>query len=252
MGKDVSDEVLIPALAGFVCAAEQVIKDPHRWLGMQDESEKGNGSLVQRSLVTSRKKVFGHVNPASSVWGAQSVTARVDWWVQRIGMLAGAGGAATHVSTVGTDQMQDALGAASSSLLVCAVAHEHGRQDRNEWIPIIARVVFDREIATDTRLMTADEDLASQQYPDLADSRVFGSASSMGERVRDRVNHGVRVLWDLAGAFRNFDEIFANRPRGSRIGPGLGKVARVKAVGTFFAERDALKRAAEKTQALLR
>jgi hypothetical protein len=254
MANSASDEVLIPALDGFVRAAEQVIKDPRRWLGTLDDGEKETASFRRKSLNVTRKKVFGELNPASPEWNSQSSNARVNWWVQRIGVLAGLAGAATRVSGSLTArlQMQAALGAASSSLLVCAVAHEHGRHDRNEWIPIIAKVVFGREIAIDIRPISTGVDATNEPGPDVVESQALQSAPSVNQSgFGDRLNQGVRLLWGLAAAFKNPEDLFDKRPRGSAMSQTVGKVPGVGTIGGWFDERGALKKAAEHTQAIL-
>ena len=254
MGKGTGDDVLIPALDGFVRVAEQVIKDPHRWLGTLDDGEREVGSIGRRSLHMTRKRVFGELNPASPEWSTQSSSTRVSWWVQRIGVLAGLAGAATRVSGSLTArlQMQAALGAASSSLLVCAVAHEHGRQDRDEWIPIIARVVFDREIANCNRPLADSVAPTYEPDPNVVDREDLPSPSPVAQPgFGNRLNQGVRLLWGLAAVFKNPEEIFDSRPRGSSISQSIGKVPGVGTIGGWFDERGALKKAAEQTQALL-
>src|ERR687889_658693 len=44
------------------------------------------------------------------------------------------------------DALQAALGAAAAGLAVCAAAREHGATAPEEWIPILGRVLFDREL----------------------------------------------------------------------------------------------------------
>ena len=128
-------------------------------------------------------------------------------------------------------QLQAAAGAALSSLVVCAVAYEHGRQDPEEWIPLIATVVFDREIAITPRRVASDVDLD------------FSS----------RLSRGARLVWTLAGAFKNLEGIFEERPLGSRSSKALRRLPVAgKIAGGWFEERGALKKAVEEAQAALK
>ena len=54
MGNGATDEVLIPALSGFVSIAEQVIKDPDRWLGSLDQNEQNRTPDRDRISVARR------------------------------------------------------------------------------------------------------------------------------------------------------------------------------------------------------
>jgi hypothetical protein len=51
--------------------------------------------------------------------------------------------------------------------------------------------------------------------------------------------------------FKNPEEIFDGRPRGSVISQTVGKVPGVGTIGGWFDERGALKKAAEQAQVLL-
>jgi hypothetical protein len=82
------------------------------------------------------------------------VERRVDWWVDRVAAVAAPVAATPRVFGVAADRLpiQAALGASAQGLAVCAVAREHGVTDPDDWVPLLGRVLLDRDLPTgDTR-----------------------------------------------------------------------------------------------------
>ena len=92
-------------------------------------------------------------NPAPPSGPSSRYSERVDWWVDRIGLVGGLAAAAPRFAGALADRvpLQAALGASAAGLAVCAVAREHGRTTAAEWVPLLARVLFDRDLSAQAR-----------------------------------------------------------------------------------------------------
>jgi len=66
---------------------------------------------------------------------------------------------------------------------------------------------------------------------DLVDGQALQGASVSGPGFGGRLNQGVRLLWVLAAAFKNPEEIFDKRPRGSAMSQTAGKIPGVGTIG---------------------
>jgi hypothetical protein len=155
----VSDQALSRALGVYAGMVGRVLSDPRRWLG-SDEDPPLTAGLPVRILDAVRDRALGDVTPASPDWAAQPEQKRVEWWLRRIAIGAALAAAAPRFVGALADRvpLQAALGASAAGLAVCAVAHERGRADPADWVPLLARVLFDRDLTAATVSVPTVED----------------------------------------------------------------------------------------------
>lgn len=243
----VSDEGLARALGLYAGMVDKVVSDPERWLGVDDPSGAGPVGIPARLLDAVRDKTFGSVTPATDGWDRLPVGKRVDWWVNRIGISAGLAAAAPRLAGALADRvpLQAALGAAAAGLAVCAVASELGVRDPRAWVPLLARVLFDRELSTNGAAVASEEE-AEQALQD--DDQ--GPSSLVGTLVRGAAR-GAGTLWRLARILLDLQNLLDDRPRGGFVARVVGKLPVVGVAGGWLDERGAIRKAARETRTLL-
>ena len=144
-GKQViSDEALSRALGMYAGMVSQVLNNPRRWLGV-DEEPPLNAGLPARALDAVRDRALGDVTLSSPHWAEQPESKRVDWWIRRIAVGAALAAATPRFAGALADRipLQAALGASAAGLAVCAVARERGKSAPADWVPLLAQVIFD-------------------------------------------------------------------------------------------------------------
>lgn len=247
----VSDEVLSRGLSVYAGMVNQVVSNPKRWLGV-DEDPPLTAAWPVRLLDAVRDQALGEVTPASSEWTALPESQRIDWWLRRIAIGAGLAAAAPRFVGALADRvpLQAALGASAAGLAVCVVARERGVDDPAEWVPLLARVLFDRQlgagIPAEVPPPTQSEDRLEAAVGDLSEPPSGMSALAQGaQRV-------VRTLWGLARTFLDVQALFDRRPRGGLIARGLAKLPVVGVAGGWLDERGGIRKAAKQTQQLVR
>jgi hypothetical protein len=262
----VSDEKLAGALARYARLARVVLDDPERWLGVdadadidtdaaasdagaegspeeRDRPEPGP-SLARRAVSAASDRVFGEVPPGSPGWSQLPEEQRSDWWVQRIGVVAGLAAATPRYAGALADRLplQAGLGAAAAGLAVCAVAREHGLRDPDDWVPLLATVLFKRTLPTGSAPPAATT-------ADSEDGAEDGAGS--GDEPPGTLRRAARTLWRLARTFGAVSDLFDERPRGSLLARAVAKVPVIGVAGGWFDERGAIHGAARRTQELL-
>lgn len=250
MAEAVSDESLARALGLYAAMVGQVLGDPARWLGLDDDPPPSAG-LPVRVLDALRDRAFGEVNPASPTWSDQPLAKRVDWWVRRIGISAGLAAAAPRLAGALSDRLplQAALGASAAGLAVCATAREHGRTEPADWVPLLAKVLFDRELVAAPATVPSEQETQSR-LADPVDGEDQAEVSRMAKLGRG-AQTAARTLWRLARAFLGIQGLLDQRPRGSIFARGLGKLPVVGLAGGWLDERGGIRRAAKETRTLL-
>jgi transposase-like protein len=244
----VSDEALARALGLYAGMVDKVVSDPERWLGADGDEAAPPTSVPGRVLGAVRDRTFGRVTPASAEWEQQPVDKRVDWWVDRIGISAGLAAAAPRFAGALSDRLpvQAALGASAAGLAVSAVAREHGVTAPQDWVPLLATVLFDRDLRASSAAVPPPEEAEGALTADEDDE----PASRMAALGRGAQN-AAGTLWRLARIFLELQHLLDERPRGSFLARVLGKVPVLGLAGGWLDERGGIRKAAEETGALL-
>ncbi|HYP44255.1 MAG TPA: hypothetical protein VEQ66_03545 [Propionibacteriaceae bacterium] len=250
----VSDETLARALGVYAGMVDKVISDPERWLGPLDGPDISSSGVPGRLLDTIRDHVLGEVTPASDDWAQQPVDTRVDWWVDRIGVSAGLAAAAPRFAGALADRvpLQAALGASAAGLAVCATAREHAVVDPQSWVPLLAKVLLDRDLPTRAAEVPPPEEAERALVADLDDAAT-AEADDRGKlaAVGQGAQRAGRTLWRLARTFTELQNLLDERPRGGFLARTLAKLPVVGVAGGWLDERSAIRKAAAETQTLL-
>jgi hypothetical protein len=245
----VSDEALSRALGLYAGLVGQVLNNPRRWLGV-DEDPPLTAGLPVRMLDAVRDRALGDVTPASPNWAAQPETERVNWWIRRIAVGAALAAAAPRFAGALADRipLQAALGASAAGLAVCAVARERGHDSPADWVPLLARVLFNRDLAAAIAAPMPEAEEAEGQL-EAAASDTSEPPSTMAALAQgpQRV---IRTLWRLARTFLDLQDLFDERPRGGLFARSLAKLPVVGVAGGWLDERGAIRKAARQTQRL--
>ena len=261
----VTDETVGRSLGLYAGMAHKILGDPERWLGDDDDPEDAPSGRAARALDAVRDRFAGKVSPASADWSTQPVAERVDWWVDRITLSAGLAAAAPRFAGALADRvpLQAALGASAAGLAVCAAAREHGVTAPADWVPLLAKVLFDRDLPPAATAVPpaqeAEEALLrqaepSENEPAQEESTQDDSTQEEPSRVRALgrvVQNSARTLWRLAGTFRGVQDLLDERPRGGLFARGLAKLPVVGVAGGWLDERGAIHKAARETGELL-
>ena len=167
--------------------------------------------------------------PGTRAWDDMAVNARVDWWVHRVGALNTLLVAYPGVLGVVADRLplQDFLGFTSQAIMLCAVAREHGIDDDERQVRLLAAVLCARDLSPDD-----PQDGAVDRPPPDAGK---GSAAP-------------NPLWRLAGLVRGVAQELAKRPHPRRLYRLLGMLPAVGAIADYFGEYGALVRTAKAGQ----
>ncbi|HYI60046.1 MAG TPA: hypothetical protein VEX66_17895 [Microlunatus sp.] len=245
----VSDQVLARALGMYAGMVSQVLNNPQRWLGV-DEDPPLTAGLPVRILDAVRDRAFGDITPASPGWATQPETKRIEWWLRRIAIGAALAAAAPRFTGALADRLpvQAALGASAAGLAICAVARERGIAAA-DWVPLLSRVLFDRDVSAvapatvPTRGQSADE-LESAAGDTTEPPSSMAVLSQGAQRV-------VRTLWRLARVLLELQSLFDKRPRGALYARTLAKVPVIGVAGGWLDERGGIRKAAKRAQHLL-
>jgi hypothetical protein len=246
--QEITDERIVSALDLYARMVGRVLADPQRWLGLDDEPPP-SAPFPAKVLDALRDRALGDTTPASPAWTDQPLQRRVDWWVTRIGVSAGLAAAAPRVAGALADRipLQPALGACAAGLAVCATAREHGRTNPDDWVPLLARVLFDRGLAAPV-VPVADDAEAERRLADEdgvePDRRVLATLGRGAARA-------ALTLWKLASTLWELSSLLDERPRGSFFSRVVGKLPVVGVAGGWLDERGGIRKASKQTAALL-
>ena len=241
----ISDERIAQVLGLYARMANRVIGDPVRWLGLDDDPPP-TAPFPRKALDALRDRAFGEVTPASPGWAQRPLDERVRWWVRRIGVSAGLAAAVPRVAGALASRfpLQAALGASASGLAVCATAREHGVVDPERWVPLLAKVLLDRDVAPRPLAPPEAEAAAAQLDEDAAPAEAKG----LGPGAR----RAVSTVWHLARQIWELQSVLDERPRGNVLFRTVAQVPVVGLAGGFLDERGGIKRAAKETAQLIK
>lgn len=165
--------------------------------------------------------------PGTAAWAALGPDRRVNWWVNRFGRLTslitaipGLGGALADRLPV-----QDLVGVTAQSLVLCAIAGEHGVTDTETRVRLIASVLFRREV--DAAPVPADQAGEDAEVARLTRQLTVRSIGGTLWRL-------ARSLWAITGEL-------GKRPNGRWYHHLLGLLPVAGAVGDYLGERSGLR-----------
>lgn len=229
-----TDAALGQILARFAAVAAVALDDPGVWLGRGGELPAVLPVAVLRRI---RRLATGSVHPGAPGWEQLPVERRDAWWVHRIQTVAAPVAATPRIFGVFADRLplQGAFGTAVAGLAVCAVAREHGLRDPAAWVPLLGRVLFDRDLARPepAQLVLPDEP-ARPSEPAPSDTPARAGV----------VRRTGGALWRLASIAWEAQSLFDERPRGLWLWRAIGKVPVVGFTAGVLDESGAVARAA--------
>ena len=178
--------------------------------------------------------------PGTAAWERMSPQQRTLWWMNRVGRFTTLVVAVPGFGGVVADRLpvQDALGASSQAMLLCAVAREWGITDQVEQVRLLAWVLCHRSVSRELVLgapTQTDEQLRAQGLDPALERGNHKSRSSL-------VN-AAKALWRYGRVLRGIVGELEKRPQGRAGHRMLGKLPVVGMVGDYLGERSALKRA---------
>jgi hypothetical protein len=171
--------------------------------------------------------------PGSTSWARLTEEERSDWWVSRVGRVTALAASVTGLAGALGDRLplQDILGSAGQGLLLCAIAGEHGVDDRATRVRLLAAVLFERDLDQAVAAGTGTED-----DPEVAPEPPPGRAVGLKPTAK--------WLWRQGKLLMAVSDELAKRPHGRFYHRALGMLPVVGMVGDYLGERSALKRAA--------
>lgn len=244
----VSDEQITKVLGLYAGMVQHVLANPERWLRLDDDPPPTAG-LPLRALDMLRDRATGETTPASPGWHDLPLDKRTNWWVTRIGISAGLAAAAPRFAGALADRipLQAALGASASGMAVCATAREHGRTAPEDWVPLLAKVLFDRDTQAASESVPAPESINAELTADPDDAADPDGRGKLGKGAQQ----AAKTLWTLARAFHEVSALLDQRPRGGLASRAVAKLPVVGVAGGWLDERGAIRKSALETHRLL-
>ena len=164
--------------------------------------------------------------PGTKAWEGMNLDDRIHWWVTRVGAIDTIAVAFPGAFGVVADRLpvQDFLGFANQSIVLCAVARELGVTDRREQVRLLGAVMCDRDL-------------------DVQDARDDDEDTSV---PLDWTPKGLgKAMWQLAGLMRAIGAELVKRPRPRSVFRYLGMLPAAGAVADYLGEYGALVRASK-------
>jgi hypothetical protein len=163
---------------------------------------------------------------------------RDQWWAERAPRVAAGIAAAPRFAGKLADllPLQNTVGTAVQSLVVLGVAGEHEVKDPAERISLLARVLLGRNLGPE------QVEPLLQRNPGTYREEAFGGPA-----------HGLlRALWRASRLLARIDDTLDARPKGKLRHRALANLPVVGVLGGYAAEREGLRRAAERSAAVVR
>ena len=251
----ITDEQVATVLGGYAGLVHRVLAEPGRWLGLDDEPPP-TAKLPAKVVDAVRDRAFGDVTPANPAWDSQPEDKRIEWWIRRIGVSAGLAAAAPRLAGALSDRipLQAALGTSAAGLAVCATARELGVTDARAWVPLLAKVLLDRDLPEATEVPVKSADQAAQELDEAATEAPGADAESgkQGGGLARGARRAASTLWRLSRQVWELQSILDERPRGNVVFRAVAMVPVVGLVGGWLDERGGIRRASRETIALVR
>ncbi|MEV4318667.1 hypothetical protein [Actinocrispum sp. NPDC049592] len=246
MAEAISDERVAAVLRVFVrgCApmVQRLREDGEPVEIDADEAE------VDRSLLDKVKDQLAQVKfPGSDAWARMNPDDRSDWWVSRVGRLTALVASFTGLAGAIGDRfpLQDMLGSAGQGLLLCAIASEHGVDDRGTRVRLLASVLFERDIAPEVARGKGDDAADEETVQQLAADATVGEVEEPPKGKKFGLKAAAKILWRQGRMLMAISDELGKRPQGRFYHKALGMLPVVGMAGDYLGERSALKRAAK-------
>lgn len=229
MADPITDERVATVLRTFVRACEPVLP---RLRDIDADVAPDDAEVDQNALRKVRDRLAEVRWPGSASWARMNVEQRSHWWVNRVGKLTALAASVTGLAGALGDRLplQDVLGAAGQGLLLCAIAGEHGVDDRATRVRLLAAVLFDRDLDPAAGTGSETEVEAPTEPPS-------------GKRIG--LKSAAKWLWRQGKLLLAVQDELEKRPHGRFYHRALGMVPVVGMAGDYLGERSALKRAAK-------
>jgi hypothetical protein len=160
------------------------------------------------------------------------------WWADRVSRIAAGVAAAPRFAGKLADllPLQNTVGTAVQSAVVLGVAGEHGVTDPAERVSLLVRVLLDRKLPAETvrPLLTREKGTYRGE--------ALGAPGQRG---------ALRTLWRASRLLSRIDDALDARPKGRLHHRALSNLPVVGIFGGYAAEREGLRRAAERAAAEL-
>lgn len=252
MGESISDRQVVAVLRPFARATGPMLdalreSDP---MGLRDRRRDAKDDLEEVESTLRDKLLDGLASvkvPGTAAWADMDADARANWWVNRVGRftalltaIPGLGGALADRLPV-----QDALGAASQGLLLCALAGERGVFELGDRVRLIAWVLFERDV--DPVLAAgkhAEHDAEAEDEETAQLTEELSESSKKHGKITPKAT--ARTLWRLGKSLLSITDELEKRPRGRFYHRAIGMVPVVGMAGDYLGERSGLKRVAKR------
>lgn len=229
MADPITDEHVAGVLRAFVRGCEPLLP---RLRDGDDVAVDESDTEVDHGLLRRVRDRVAEVRwPGTAKWARLTVEQRSDWWVSRVGRLTALAASVTGLAGALGDRLplQDILGAAGQGLLLCAIAGEHGVDDRATRVRLLAAVLFDRDL---------DPAVAAGGGADAEVTPAPPAAPRLG------VKPAAKWLGRQGRLLLAVQDELGKRPHGRFYHRALGMLPVVGMAGDYLGERSALKRAA--------
>ncbi|MFH5210679.1 hypothetical protein [Antrihabitans spumae] len=239
MSEAITDKEVAAVLGRAVWVINPVLDvlstiDPLGLRGRTKRTEPSGDSVVDRGL-DAMAWVLNTVDvPGTKSWDGMSLHERSAWWVRRVGALNNLVVAYPGVfgALLQRLPLQDALGFANQSIVLCAVAREYGIVDQHKQVELIAAVLCQRNIGG-------------------ASAKAASAAGQLAEAEQDSKWTPfalAKALWRITKIVRGITDELGKRPRPKKIFRLFGMLPAVGVIADYFGEFGALSRAAKAGQ----
>ncbi len=251
MGDPITDEQVAAVLRTFVRGCGPMLdRLRHEDEDLEDpddlEDPGGPGEpVVDRGVLERVRARLGRLRfPGSDSWARLTVDERTDWWVNRVGRFTALAASVTGLAGALGDRLplQDMLGSTGQGLLLCAIAGEHGVDDRGARVRLLAAVLFERDIDPAVAAGTGDEAADTAVVARLTDE---APATPPPSGRRFGVKAAAKWLWRQGRMLMAVSDELEKRPHGRFYHRALGMLPVVGMAGDYLGERSGLKRAAK-------
>jgi hypothetical protein len=246
VAEPITDRQVVAALRPFVRAAGPVVDtlreaDPFGFAARSGQAHADDAPTVRTKLIEGLKSVRV---PGSAAWNRMGPRERTTWWIDRVGRATSVLTAVPGLGGALADRLpvQDALGAASQGVLLCALAGERGVTDVGERVRLVAWVLFDRDV--DAELAAGREDGHDAAAEDARTEALRAEMKGGGGKAGVRAV--ARTLWRLGRSLLAVSDELEKRPSGRLYHHALGMLPVVGMVGDYLGERAGLKRVAKR------